>query len=136
LPPEEDAVLAVLFSAIHQNFTGLVSIKDLTREVNSTLKRSGERSQLNPRRAGAIVKNFGVNHRQRTNSGWVILLDREDQERIHKLANNHGMDHRGAGYDFSDCPYCGYTKQSQLSRQSIERAKKSEISQELEICKI
>ncbi len=95
LPLPESAVLAALFSGIHQrSYAGIVSIKDLTGGVNKILRETGERLRLQPRKVGAVLTSFGISHRKRTSYGYRILLEEADQVTIHKLADAHGIDHR------------------------------------------
>jgi hypothetical protein len=110
LPPPENAVLAALFSQIHQEAcTGHVLIKDLTTKVNEILETSRERFRLSPRKVGAVLTTLGVGWKKRTNIGWLILLDRPEQVTIHKLVESHGLDlnvDRFLRADLRDCPLC------------------------------
>jgi len=94
LPPPENAVLTALFAQIHQGATdtGRVLIKNLTTKVNEILETSGERFRLSPRKVGAVMAILGFCWKIRTNIGWVIVLHRADQVRVHKLVKTHGMD--------------------------------------------
>ncbi len=110
LSPSQGAVLAALFSAIHQQpYAGLVLVQDLTTSVNNNLKEVGERFRLQPRCVGAIITAFGFSERQRTNRGWNVLLRRTDQERIHRMASRHGLDYLRCEYlrvSRLECPLC------------------------------
>ncbi len=110
LPPPQSSVLTALFSQIHQNsYTGLVLINDLTAKVNYILEKTGQPFRLRPRKVGAILTTFGFSWRKRTNTGWTILLDRADQERVHKLARVHGIDFgldQFVRADLRQCPLC------------------------------
>jgi len=110
LPPPENAVLAALFSQIHQEtYTEHVLIKNLTTKVNEILGKSGERFRLSPRKVGPVLATLGVGWKKRTNIGWQILLDRAEQVRVHKLVNRHGMDLSLDPFlkaDWRDCPLC------------------------------
>jgi hypothetical protein len=93
LPPDQNAILLTLFSQIHQkNFEGLVSIRNLTEQVNHNLKACGERLRLTPRKVGAVLTSFGFAHRDRLSTAWLVLLDEPDQQRVHELARIYGMD--------------------------------------------
>src|SRR5438128_628820 len=48
--------------------------------------------RISPRRVGSIVTSFGIQHRRRINSGWLVLLDRSNQVTIHELVERHGLD--------------------------------------------
>lgn len=110
LPPPENAVLAALFSQIHQKaYNGALLINNLTTKVNDILGTSGERFRLSHRKVGAVMATLGFGWKRRTNTGWMILLDRAEQVRVHKLVNSHGMDlslDRFLKADWRDCPLC------------------------------
>ncbi len=110
LPPPENAVLTALFAQIHQEaHTGRVLIKNLTTKVNEILETSGERFRLSPRKVGAVMAILGFSWKRRTNIGWMIILDRADQVRVHKLVKSHGMDlnlDRFIKADLRECPLC------------------------------
>lgn len=110
LPPPEHAVLAALYSQIHQEaYAGTVLIMNLTIKVNEILETSGERLRLSPRKVGSVLATLGVGWKKRTNIGWTILLDRPQQLRIHELVGSHGMDlnlDRLIRADLRECPLC------------------------------
>jgi hypothetical protein len=110
LPPPENAVLTALFSQIHQEaYTGSVLIQNLTIKVNEILEKSGERLRLSPRKVGSVLATFGVGWKRRTNTGWMILLDRPEQVRVHNLVRSHGLDlnvDRFIRTDWRECPLC------------------------------
>jgi hypothetical protein len=111
LPPEEGAVLATLFSEIHQTaYSGRMSINDLTTKVNLILETGGEHLRLSPRKVGAVLSSFGFTWKQRTNRGWRLVLESAEQAKIHKLLEIHGIDLKldrflRAGFSAS-CPLC------------------------------
>ena len=93
LPPNETAVLETLFEQIHLHpDKGTCAIRHLTVEVNANLARSAERFHLNARAVGAVLTTLGFRSRTRTNSGWVVWLDRAARKRIHELMSTYGMD--------------------------------------------
>jgi hypothetical protein len=110
LPPPENAVLTALFSQIHQEaYNGALVINNLTTKVSEILETNGERLRLSPRKVGAVLKTLGFGWKKRTNIGWVILLDPDDQVRVHTLVNSHGMDlniERFLRADLRQCPLC------------------------------
>jgi hypothetical protein len=105
----ESAVLTALFSQIHQEaYNGGLVIKNLTTKVNEILKKNGERLHLSPRKVGAVLATLGFAKR-RINIGWLIVLERADQVRVHKLVNTHGIDINIEPFlkaDLRDCPLC------------------------------
>ena len=46
---------------------------------------------MQPRKVGAILTSLGLGNRTRTNSGWMVTLNRIDVERIHHLAECYGI---------------------------------------------
>jgi hypothetical protein len=81
----------------------------LTAKVNEILEANSERFRLSPRKVGAVLATFGFGWKKRTSIGWTILLERAEQERVHKLVNSHGMDlniERFLRADLRDCPFC------------------------------
>ena len=79
------AVLQTLFVGIHVlSGKGTMTVSNLTFGVNSVLRSAGEGFRISPRRVGAALTSFGLTDRQRTNTGWGLLLDRKAQN-IHEL---------------------------------------------------
>jgi hypothetical protein len=122
LSPEHNAVVATLFSWIHQaSFQGLLHISNLTDEINKLLAKQRERLRLKPRKVGAILSTLGFSHRQRRNNGWVVLLWEKDQERIHDLVEIHGMDCIGLSSINVDLTQCHLCQGERPRRQQSER---------------
>lgn len=98
LDSEHNAVLRALFEAVHirEDFSCLW-ISDLTKRVNFFLELAGEKLRLQPRKVGAVLTSLGFCSRARTNSGWVISLNRRDSEKLHQLAASYGIDGIGEG---------------------------------------
>jgi hypothetical protein len=108
LSVSEHAVLAALFEQAHmpQN-RGQLLITNLTATVNRYLQIEGERRRLNARHVGALLTGFGFTRRRRMNSGWALLLEREDLRRIHQVAEHYGANHRpGEQSSFVACSFC------------------------------
>jgi hypothetical protein len=63
--------------------------------VNYFLKLTGEHLWMQPRKVGAVLTSLGFSNRTRTNSGWVVTLDRRDVERVHHLAECYGIHNVG-----------------------------------------
>jgi len=93
LSPEQNVVLLSVYSIVHAR-KDYVAIQtgDLTNAVNNFLELAGERLRLRPRKVGAILTSLGFCNRERTNSGWIVLLNRGDAEKAHQLAEHHGID--------------------------------------------
>ncbi len=93
LPPFQMAVLESLFRQIHvQPDEGVYALRHLKKNVNVNLEQSGERFRLNEKGVSSVLKTFGFLHRKRTNSGWVVLIDRAARQRIHELLSLYGVD--------------------------------------------
>ena len=110
LNPEHNAVLRALFSVIHlcEDFNS-IWIGDLTEHVNFFLQQTGEKLRLRPRKVGAVLTSLGFSTRTRTNTGWVIFLNRQDAEKLHQLAASYGIDgmrDRSLNISPADCGLC------------------------------
>jgi hypothetical protein len=93
LSPEHNAVLRVLFLAVHvRESFGRITITKLTEQVNRFLAEMGESLRLQPRKIGAVLTSFGFSDRTRTNSGCVLSLTLQDAKKVHQLVASYGMD--------------------------------------------
>jgi len=87
------AVLQTLFIGIHTpTKKGTIAIRYLTTMVNCFLRSNGDGFQISPRRVGAALTSLGLTDRDRTNTGWVLTVDRKAQEFIHELMAAYGSD--------------------------------------------
>jgi hypothetical protein len=97
LYPTYSAVLTFLNYRIHTYRSSLPSgplrIGQLTDSVNSFLQWEGERFRLSPKQVGAALTALGMLNRKRTSMGWEILIDRQDEKRIHELMEFYGKEH-------------------------------------------
>lgn len=97
LPPNQIAVLESLFKQIHlQPGQGAYALRHLKNDVNLNLAASGERFRLNEKAVSGVLKTFGFLNRKRTNSGWVVLIDRAARKRIHELLSLYGVNNPSA----------------------------------------
>lgn len=98
LHPTYSAVLNFLNHDIHSyprtspRRIGPIQIGSLTDCVNNFLQWEGERFRLNPRQVGAALTALGMLNRKRTSMGWKILIDRQDEKRIHDLMEFYGKE--------------------------------------------
>jgi len=93
LSPEQNAVLRALYSVIHiRNDYDSIQTGRFTEIVNVFLERAGESLRMKPRKVGSILTSLGFSNRTRTNSGWILRLNREDAEKLHQLAENYGIE--------------------------------------------
>jgi hypothetical protein len=109
LRAQEDAVLTALFLRIHKKgFQELVMIKDLASGVNNIVELAGAKWRVTPRKVGAVLATFGITDKRRRSDGWMVLLTRADQERIHQLVERHGLDamKKYTNVGPRDCPLC------------------------------
>jgi hypothetical protein len=77
--------------------------------VNYFLELAGERLRLRPRKVGAVLTSLGFCNRERTNAGWIVLLNRGDAEKLHQLAQHHGIDRLSERYQKvppAECELC------------------------------
>jgi hypothetical protein len=95
LSPCQAAVLQTLFMGIHQSSgKGTMAVSELTSAVNSLLRATDEGFRATPRRVGAVLTSLGLTDRQRTNTGWYLVLDRKAQKHIHELILAYGVDNK------------------------------------------
>jgi hypothetical protein len=90
LPPEQNAVLRVLFFLAHQevDFEKVV-VLDFSKTVNQLLERAGERARSSARKVGSLLTSLGFTNRCRRSRGCAIQLTRSDLERVHQLSHAH-----------------------------------------------
>ena len=122
LSPPQNGVLKALFYYTHldsrQGESDYLMITELTFAVNEVFRKVGERFQLKPRKVGSILTSLGFFNRQRTRTGWVIWLDKSDREKIHRLAQTHGIDSlptRALELTLESCKMCQETKKNQYA---------------------
>jgi hypothetical protein len=53
------------------------------------LASRGEPSKLNERKVGDILRSLGLTNRDRTNTGYVLNLERSTRVRIHQMARDY-----------------------------------------------
>jgi hypothetical protein len=92
LSADHAAIVGVLYKAIHIGKRETYKIRDLTAEVNGSLREAGEPRRLTPRGVGAALTSLGITTRTRTNQGWLVWMNRDLQKRIHDLVARHGLD--------------------------------------------
>jgi hypothetical protein len=113
LTPEQNAVLRALFSAIHlSDDFACIRVSDLTNNVNLFLERTGEKLRLLPPKVGAVLTSLACCTRERTNSGWVIYVNRQDAGKLHQLAARYGIDgfvDECLSISLDDCSLCRTT---------------------------
>src|SRR5262249_25868762 len=105
LSATEHALLSALFHSAHMpEHRGHLPIKELALQGNRYLQNEGERLHITARHAGAILASFGFNRRRRMNNGCALLLEKEDQRRLHQTAERYGANYRDNG--FVACSLC------------------------------
>jgi len=93
LPSNQMAVLESLFKQIHlQPGEGAYALRQLKNGANLNLGALGERFHWNEKAVSGVLKTFGFLNRKRTNSGWVVQIDRAARKRIHELLSLYGVD--------------------------------------------
>jgi hypothetical protein len=45
---------------------------------------------VSPRKAGVVLTSLGLTERERTDTGWILTLDRKAQKHIHELIGVYG----------------------------------------------
>jgi hypothetical protein len=93
LSPVQAAVLRTLDWYIHANGTDATCANsDLTDAVNLQLKYEQERFHATPHKVGHVLTSFGLTERERTNTGWMLLLSRDTRKRIHTLLRRYAVE--------------------------------------------
>ena len=116
LSPASAAVLRTLYQRIHSYpKDGKCANKELTLDVNLNLQWLQETFRLNAHEVGRALTTIGFTNRKRTNVGFVLCLDLRTRKRIHKLAQDYGIDQEsqflGEGFG-KDCEFCMDPKDS------------------------
>jgi hypothetical protein len=88
----QSAVLRTFFKRVHECTDGQTQIKGLAAEVNADLWESGERFRVSPREVGGALKSLGLAKRKRTNSGWIMQMDRHEIKKMHDLIAAYGVE--------------------------------------------
>jgi hypothetical protein len=121
LSPEQNAVLLSLYSIIHlRKDYASIQTGDLTKTVNLYLEKAGEGLRLRPRKVGSVLTSLGFCNRQRTNSGWIVSLSRGDGEKIHQLAEHHGIDRMSDGFQKVSSAECDLCRAASAKRPNRE----------------
>jgi len=99
------AIIAVLWPRLHSSDMTAPPAEmkigaELTADVNTYLLSCGESRQYSREAVGKRVAKFELSRRD-TNSGTLLLLDRQTSRRIHALARGYGIDKNVPG-----CPDC------------------------------
>jgi hypothetical protein len=112
------AVLEALFIGIHKlSENGTMAVSELTSGVNSQLRAAGEGFRISPRKVGAALTSLGLSDRQRTNTGWYLLLDRKAQKQIHELIAAYGVDSKSgqiAAESKKGCDFCKGSRKPEI----------------------
>jgi hypothetical protein len=107
LSATQASAIRVLYAAIHVNPSALYfRLGWLTTEMRGDLALRGEPSGLNERKTGDILTSLGLTNRSRTNTGYVLTLERSDRVRIHELARGYEVDGTGPN---QNCVICTET---------------------------
>jgi hypothetical protein len=77
--------------------------------MRADLASRGEPSKLNERKVGDILTSLGLTNRDRTNTGYVLNLERSTRVRIHEMARDYEVD--GTGQN-QNCDICKQTHTS------------------------
>jgi len=71
--------------------------------MRADLASRGEPSKLNERKVGDILTSLGLTNRDRTNTGYVLNLERSTRVRIHEMARDYEVD--GSDW-YQNCGLC------------------------------
>jgi hypothetical protein len=107
LSATQASAVRVLYTLIHLNPSGAAwKLSILTSMMNKGLASRGEPARLNERKVGDILTSLGLTNRSRTNTGYVLWVERSDRVRIHEMARDYDVD--GAGPN-QNCDICKET---------------------------
>jgi hypothetical protein len=92
LSPAQHAVVAGLFSFVHlYPAAGYAQVAKIAEFANESLKASGERFELTPRKLTTILASLGFGEILRSSRGSQRALDQEAIRKIHILARNNDI---------------------------------------------
>jgi hypothetical protein len=98
------SAIRVVYSSIHVDPSSAgLKLTGLTTAMNEDLASRGEPSRLNERKVGDLLTSLGLVTRSRTNSGYVLWLERAERVRIHKLAREYQVDGTAASRNCDIC---------------------------------
>jgi hypothetical protein len=86
----EWVVITALYSRIHRA-TNLLTVQELTLEVERVLANGGESYHLVPRKVGEILRSLGFSTQKLGNQGRGLRISKELVLSIHKTAKNFGV---------------------------------------------
>jgi hypothetical protein len=93
LSATQASAVRVLYTLIHAEPSAPGrKLSGLTTVMNQDLASRGEPSRLNERKVGDILTSLGLTNRSRTNTGYVLWLERSDRVRIHEMARDYEVD--------------------------------------------
>jgi hypothetical protein len=78
-------------------------LSGLTTAMKADLASRGEPSRLNGRKVGDILTSLGLTNRSRTNTGYVLWVERSDRVRIHEMARDYDVDGTGPNQNCDIC---------------------------------
>jgi hypothetical protein len=110
LSPAQDAVVAALFKFVHlYPEAGCVQVGKIAKLTNESLKASGERFELTPRKLTGLLASLGFGDIMRSGRGSQRVLDQEAVRKIHILARDHDItvvDQQGLRGQAQACKFC------------------------------
>jgi hypothetical protein len=104
LSATQASAVRVLYSTIHVDPAAPgYRLSGLTTEMKADLASRGEPSRLNERKVGDILTSLGLANRSRTNTGYVLWVERSDRVRIHEMARDYDVDGTGPNQNCDIC---------------------------------
>jgi hypothetical protein len=92
LSPAQHAVVAALFKFVHLcPEAGHVQVGKIAEFANESLKASGEKFGLTPRKLTGLLASLGFADAMRSSRGSQRALDQEAVRKIHLLARDHNI---------------------------------------------
>ena len=79
------AIVEILLGATHEATQSELIVEEVTERVNALLRTRGERVEYSAETVGWKLRTLGV-PRHTTSAGRLVVLDRENSRRLHRLA--------------------------------------------------
>jgi hypothetical protein len=125
LPTTQASAVRVLYTFTHVNPSSAGwKLAGLTAAMNQDLASRGEPSRLNERKVGDLLTSLGLVTRSRTNSGYVLWLERAERARIHKMARDYQVDGTAAS---QICDLCKEPNIASPTRSTAETADENQV---------
>jgi len=101
-------VIEALLALCHDPQAEAAYVSEISQGMNTLLQMRGEMEELEPRRAGAIMKSLGISSERLDKGGRGIRLHEKVRQQIHRLALDFGV--RSLDDGIGLCRHCATEK--------------------------